>query len=100
VQLANRNFAIPEGATALGLIVETRDSMTAFFLDEAVGAVAGTAIGVRRVVLESVVEALDCGCGVEAVWRVTRVYIGEVRIYERRAAKRSSDGALLPQECS
>jgi GH35 family endo-1,4-beta-xylanase len=45
VQLSNRNFTIPAGATNLTLIVETRnDSTVAFYMDEAIGAVAGTVI--------------------------------------------------------
>ncbi len=42
VQLANTSFAIPAGATNLLLYVETADTTTSFFMDEAIGAKAGT----------------------------------------------------------
>lgn len=44
VQLANDNFTIPEGASNLVLYVETGSGMENFYLDEAIGAVAGTQI--------------------------------------------------------
>ncbi len=44
VQLTNTNFTIPEGAANLLLYVETKDSTTSFFIDDAIGAVAGTEI--------------------------------------------------------
>lgn len=44
VQLANTSYTIPEGASNLLLYVETADSTTNFFVDEAIGAVDGTVI--------------------------------------------------------
>lgn len=44
MQLANKNYKIPEGATNLQLYVETKDSTNNFYLDEAIGAVGGTSI--------------------------------------------------------
>ncbi len=41
VQLQNTSFTIPEGATSLLLYVETADSTTSFYLDEAIGAEEG-----------------------------------------------------------
>ena len=43
-QLANKNFKIPEGATSVQIYVETDDSTTSFYVDEVIGAVAGTGI--------------------------------------------------------
>lgn len=44
MQLANKNYKIPEGATNLQIYVETKDSTNNFYLDEAIGAVGGTSI--------------------------------------------------------
>lgn len=44
VQLANTNYKIPSGASSLLIYVETADSMTDFFIDEAIGATKGTVI--------------------------------------------------------
>lgn len=43
-QLANTTYKIPSGASSLILYVETLDSLTSFYVDEAIGAVAGTVI--------------------------------------------------------
>ena len=44
VQLANTNYKIPEGAYNPILYVETESGTTNFYIDEAIGAVAGTVI--------------------------------------------------------
>lgn len=44
VQLANTSYTIPEGASNLLLYVETAESTTSFFVDEAIGAKGGTVI--------------------------------------------------------
>ncbi len=44
VQLANKEYTIPAGATDLILYVETIDTDTSFYIDEAVAAPAGTGI--------------------------------------------------------
>ncbi|WP_303823352.1 family 43 glycosylhydrolase [Ruminococcus flavefaciens] len=44
VQLANTNYKIPDGATDLQMYVETDSDEYSFFVDESIGAVAGTAI--------------------------------------------------------
>ncbi len=44
VQLANQNYTIPEGATNMKLYVETESGTNNFYIDEAIGAVAGTVI--------------------------------------------------------
>ncbi len=44
VQLANTNYKIPEDASNMQLYIETADSTNNFYIDEATGAVAGTAI--------------------------------------------------------
>jgi glucuronoarabinoxylan endo-1,4-beta-xylanase len=44
VQLANTNYKIPEGASNLLLYVETTSGTDNFYIDEAIGAVAGTKI--------------------------------------------------------
>ncbi len=43
-QLANTNFQIPSDASNMLLYVETSESLTNFYMDEAIGAVAGTVI--------------------------------------------------------
>jgi uncharacterized membrane protein len=44
VQLENRNYTIPEGASNLQLIVESLQGSFSFYMDEAIGATAGTVI--------------------------------------------------------
>lgn len=44
VQLYNPNYKIPEGASNLVLIAETTEELCDFYLDEVIGAVAGTNI--------------------------------------------------------
>lgn len=44
VQLANKSFTIPDGASNLLLYMETADSTTSFYVDEAIGAPEGTVI--------------------------------------------------------
>ncbi len=44
VQLANTNYKIPEDASNMQLYIETADSTSNFYIDEAIGAVAGTVI--------------------------------------------------------
>ena len=44
MQLANTNYTIPAGATDLQLYIETAESTVSFYVDEAIGAVAGTKI--------------------------------------------------------
>ncbi len=59
VQLYNRNYKIPSDATNMMLYVETATSINNFYIDEAIGAVAGTYIvgeGSKNIVLGDV----DC----------------------------------------
>lgn len=44
VQLANTNFTIPEDASNMTLLVETADSTDNFYIDDVIGALAGTII--------------------------------------------------------
>ena len=48
VQLANTSYTIPSGATNLLIYVETDDSTTNFYMDEAIGAKDGIVIGSDR----------------------------------------------------
>ncbi len=44
VQLANKNYQIPEGASDMVIYIETAETTNNFYIDEAIGAVAGTTI--------------------------------------------------------
>ncbi len=44
VQLANKNYKIPDGATNMQIYVETAESTNNFYIDEVIGAIAGTSI--------------------------------------------------------
>ena len=44
VQLANTNYTIPAGAKNMQIYVETADTTNNFYIDEAIGAIAGTVI--------------------------------------------------------
>ena len=44
IQLSNTNYQIPADATNMQLYIETADSTNNFYVDEAIGAVAGTVI--------------------------------------------------------
>lgn len=67
VQLANTNYQIPSDATDMQLYVETADGTMNFYVDEAIGAVAGTVIagaGAKKLTLGDVncdgfINALD-----------------------------------------
>lgn len=48
VQLANTSYTIPSGASSLLIYVETADSTTSFYIDEAIGAVKGTVISADK----------------------------------------------------
>jgi len=48
VQLANTSYTIPVGATNLLIYVETADSTTNFYIDEAIGAKDGTVITAEK----------------------------------------------------
>lgn len=48
VQLANTNYVIPSGASNLLLYVETSDSTTNYYIDEAIGASSGTVINTEQ----------------------------------------------------
>ena len=43
-QLTNKSYTIPEGATDLKIYIETEESLTDFYIDEAIGAVDGTGV--------------------------------------------------------
>ena len=43
-QLANTNYKLPDGASNMQIYVETDSSTTSFYVDEVIGAVAGTGI--------------------------------------------------------
>ncbi|MBQ7003425.1 MAG: endo-1,4-beta-xylanase [Oscillospiraceae bacterium] len=67
VQLANTNYQIPSDASNMQLYVETADSTANFYIDEAIGAVAGTYIagaGAKNIILgdvnfDDVINAFD-----------------------------------------
>lgn len=67
VQLANTNYQIPSDASDMQLYVETADSTANFYIDEAIGAVAGTYIlgaGAKNIILgdvnfDGVINAFD-----------------------------------------
>ena len=44
VQLANKNYKIPDGASNMQIYIETAESTNNFYIDEVIGAVAGTTI--------------------------------------------------------
>ncbi|MCM1528986.1 MAG: carbohydrate binding domain-containing protein [Alistipes sp.] len=43
-QLSNKSYTIPDGATNLKIYIETEESLTDFYIDEAIGAVDGTSV--------------------------------------------------------
>ncbi|MBS6445223.1 MAG: endo-1,4-beta-xylanase [Ruminococcus sp.] len=58
VQLFNANYTIPDGATNLQLVVETTSETMNFYIDEVIGAVAGTIIS-NSVIDDSKVQLGD-----------------------------------------
>ncbi|MDE5835313.1 MAG: family 43 glycosylhydrolase, partial [Ruminococcus sp.] len=44
VQLANKNYKIPDGAKDMQIYIETAESTNNFYIDEVIGAIAGTTI--------------------------------------------------------
>lgn len=65
VQLAETNYTIPTGASSLLIYVETDDSTTDFYMDEAIGATQGTVINAEKkyalgdVNLDSKIDSTD-----------------------------------------
>lgn len=67
VQLANTNYKIPKDASNMQLYIETADSTNNFYVDEAIGAVAGTVIDgpkpltliIGDVTCDGVIDAFD-----------------------------------------
>lgn len=60
MQLANTNYTIPADATNMQLYVETADSTNNFYIDEAIGAVAGTVISGAGLSKELILGDLNC----------------------------------------
>lgn len=72
-QLYNTNYKIPDGASNIKIYIETEESLTSFYVDEVIGAVAGTGIageghptappvgGIVRgdTTMDGVIDALD-----------------------------------------
>ncbi len=78
-QLANKYYKIPEDAANMQLYVETKDSIYNFYIDEAIGAVAGTSIlgeGSNNIVLGDV--NMD----------------GVINVFDLCAAKRGINGSF------
>ncbi len=66
VQLANTSYTIPSDASNLQLYIETAATTNNFYVDEAIGAVAGTVIagaGVQKLTLGDV----NCGGSINAI---------------------------------
>lgn len=88
-QLANKNYKIPEDATNMQLYVETKDSTYNFYIDEAIGAVAGTSIlgeGSNKIVLGDV--NMD---GVINVFDICAAKRGIGSFFDSTAAKIAAD---------
>ena len=62
VQLANSNYTIPSGASNLQLYVETVDSTNDFYIDEAIGAVAGSEFDGPAAVQKTLADCNGDGC--------------------------------------
>ncbi len=59
VQLANTNYKLPAGATDMQIYVETEETTNNFYIDEVIGAVAGTGIKGADPVVVKVVRRGD-----------------------------------------
>lgn len=60
VQLANTNYTIPDDASNMQLYVETADSTNNFYIDEAIGAVAGTIIDGAGILSGYILGDINC----------------------------------------
>ncbi|MBR6792393.1 MAG: carbohydrate binding domain-containing protein [Ruminococcus sp.] len=89
VQLANTNYRIPDDADNMQLYIETESSTNNFYIDEAIGAVAGTVIdGPQEITFilgdvnfDGVIDSLD----------LSEIRLGIVKGFDRDIARRSAD---------
>ncbi|MCR5122798.1 MAG: endo-1,4-beta-xylanase, partial [Ruminococcus sp.] len=92
VQLANMNYKLPSDASNMQIYVETDDSTTSFYLDEVIGAVAGTGI----LGPEPVKEPMDVTGDVDADGAITIMDAvlakrGITQGFESKRAEKSAD---------
>ncbi len=89
VQLANQNYTIPAGASAPILYVETESGTGSFYIDEAIGAPAGTAIDGPKAVKITLGDANFDGIITAADLSAAKlVYSGKL---DTAAAKKAAD---------
>ncbi|MBQ2265685.1 MAG: endo-1,4-beta-xylanase [Oscillospiraceae bacterium] len=95
VQLANTNYKIPADATQMQLYIETADSTSNFYIDEAIGAVGGTGIlGAEQPelpVLSSGVKGDVDNDGVITAFDIAAAKKGLLKGFASDAAKKAAD---------
>ncbi|MDD7555679.1 family 43 glycosylhydrolase [Ruminococcus sp.] len=96
IQLSNTNYQIPADATNMQLYIETADSTNSFYVDEAIGAVAGTVIegaGEGKKVIRGDLNFDECIDGADLALARQGIISGFTDTYVRVAAdvNQSSD---------
>ena len=92
VQLANENYKIPEGAKDLQLYVETAETTNNFYIDEVIGAVAGTHImGAGQPTITAVIKGDVNGDGVINIYDLALAKNGVKKGFASDSAKNAAD---------
>ena len=89
VQLANKEYTIPAGATDLILYVETIDTDTSFYIDEAVAAPAGTGISGAKPLVVSPGD-VDCD-GIIDVFDMILMRKGIISGFDNSNSEKAAD---------
>lgn len=93
VQLANKNYKIPEDASSMRLYVETAKSLENFYIDEAIGAEGGVTIlgaGEGELPVEVVIGDIN-NDGIINVYDLILLKRGIVNGFDSKAAAKAAD---------
>ena len=94
MQLSNKNYKIPEGASDVVIYFETPDTTTSFYVDEVIAAVAGTGVqgeGKPKVSKQTYLKGDVDGDGVMDIYDLGLSKKGLVKGFDNKVAERCAD---------
>ena len=92
VQLANKNYKIPEGAKDLQLYVETAETTNDFYIDEVIGAIPGTTImGAGQPTITTVIKGDVNSDGVINIYDLVLAKNGVKKSFASDSSKNAAD---------
>lgn len=90
IRLANTNYRIPEDASNMYIYVETEDSTNSFYIDEAIGGIAGAKVDGPAP--SFIITPGDVNCdGVINIYDVTAARVGLVKEFRSIASEANAD---------